>query len=92
MIIDIKELEERRYAAAELAGTNSCVDDERLARLFLKHREIAANLQHKWCPVHQLIEGQWELAIPIPGPLIPRILGRFCVAWRVLMGEVEIVL
>lgn len=43
-----EEIEERRNAHAELAGTNSCVDDKRLAKLFLKHREIAQDIQHKY--------------------------------------------
>lgn len=43
-----EELEARRYADAELAGTNSCVDDKRLAKLFLKHRMIAQELQYKY--------------------------------------------
>ena len=42
------ELIERRYADAELAGTNSCIDDYRLALLFLKHRNIAKDLQRRW--------------------------------------------
>jgi len=43
-----EELKERRDADAELGGTNSCVDDGRLAKLFLKHRKIAQDLQRKW--------------------------------------------
>jgi hypothetical protein len=43
------ELEERRHAAAELAGTNSCVDDTRKALLFMKHRLAAQDLQRKYC-------------------------------------------
>lgn len=44
----IKELSERRFADAELAGTNSCIDDRRRALLFLKHRHVARKLQEKW--------------------------------------------
>lgn len=44
----IQELHERRHADAELAGTNSCVDDERRALLFLKHRDLARKLQERW--------------------------------------------
>ena len=40
-----KVLEKYKYAAAELAGTNSAVDVERRAKLFMKHREIAQELQ-----------------------------------------------
>jgi hypothetical protein len=44
----LQEVEERRHADAEFAGTNSCVDDERRALLYLKHRNIARQLQEKW--------------------------------------------
>ena len=44
----IKELEDRRNADAELAGTNSCVDNPQLATLFLKHRRVAQELQNKY--------------------------------------------
>jgi hypothetical protein len=43
------ELKERRYADAELAGVNTCVDESRLSTLLLKHRSIAADLQRKYC-------------------------------------------
>ncbi|MCP3685364.1 MAG: hypothetical protein GY861_22160 [bacterium] len=49
-----KKLAERRFADAELAGTNSCVDDERRALLFLKHRKVASDLQRKWVNGEQL--------------------------------------
>jgi hypothetical protein len=44
----MKELDERRNADAELAGTSSCHDDFVLVKLFLKHRKIAQDLQNKW--------------------------------------------
>lgn len=32
---------------AELAGTNSCVDNKRKAKLFMKFRKMASDLQYK---------------------------------------------
>lgn len=47
----MKAVREYTDAMAELAGTNSAIDDERKAALFLKHRAIAQDLQHKWITV-----------------------------------------
>ena len=56
----LKELDERRYAHAELAGTNTAVDNPRLVALFRKHRKIAQDLQHKWTEVSE--EQAWFVA------------------------------
>jgi len=45
------ELEEYKSVVADLAGTNSCVNDGRKAKLFLKHRLSAQELQHKYIGV-----------------------------------------
>lgn len=42
------ELEERRYADAELGGTNTAVDSQSILASFVKHRAIARKLQERW--------------------------------------------
>ena len=43
-----EELKDRRWFCAELAGSNSCVDGERKAKLFMKFRQMAKELQEKY--------------------------------------------
>ena len=44
----LQELKERRYADAELGGTNTSCDKDTIYKLFLKHRKIAQDLQYKY--------------------------------------------
>ncbi len=49
-------LSEYQNAAADFAGTNSCVDDNIKARLYMKYRKIFSDLQLKYIKINNHFE------------------------------------
>ena len=57
---DMAYFRELKSFVANLAGTNSCVDNERLVLLFLKYRQVAKNIQEKYHSKYEDEEIKWN--------------------------------